>query len=249
MSLHLVELPMQLRSLHLWAGQRGLSDVSDEGMALHHVLGEAFGPAMLQPFRMMVAPRSRVGTLYAYSRRNADELRDTGKGSLTPGLAEVVQLDRLRSLPRAAESWTAGQRLGFDLRTRPVIRLASARDGRTESGAKVRFRKGAEIDAFLAAALLDDGSTREAVYLNWLAERLAPTAELDHETSRLASFRRSIVQRNGRRIEGPDATLHGTLTITDPDAFTRLLARGVGRHRAYGFGMLLLRPPQRRRIC
>jgi CRISPR system Cascade subunit CasE len=26
-------------------------------------------------------------------------------------------------------------------------------------------------------------------------------------------------------------------------AFRALLARGVGRHRAFGFGMLLLRPP------
>ncbi|GHE81823.1 hypothetical protein GCM10019059_44550 [Camelimonas fluminis] len=51
--------------------------------------------------------------------------------------------------------------------------------------------------------------------------------------------------RKGRRIEGPDATFHGSLVVTDPEAFTILLARGVGRHRAYGYGMLLLRPPQR----
>jgi CRISPR system Cascade subunit CasE len=57
------------------------------------------------------------------------------------------------------------------------------------------------------------------------------------------------VQRNGRRIEGPDAVVHGTLTITDPVAFAGLLARGVGRHRSYGYGMLLLRPPQRGRRC
>ena len=37
--------------------------------------------------------------------------------------------------------------------------------------------------------------------------------------------------------------MRGVLTITDPDAFAQLLARGVGRHRSYGYGMLLLRPP------
>jgi CRISPR system Cascade subunit CasE len=240
---------MQLRSLNLWAGQRGLAGNVDEGLALHHVLGEAFGPAILQPFRLMVAPRARAGTLYAYSRHSADELRDAGRGSLTPGLADVVRLDRLRSLPRPAESWTAGLRLGFDLRMRPVVRLASALKGQTETGTQVSFRKGAEIDAFLATVLRDGGAKREAVYLDWLADRLAAAAELERDTTRLASFRRSTVQRNGRRIEGPDATVHGTLTVTNPDAFAELLARGVGRHRAYGYGMLLLRPPQRKRIC
>ena len=39
--------------------------------------------------------------------------------------------------------------------------------------------------------------------------------------------------------------VHGALTVTDPDAFAALLARGVGRHRAYGYGMILLRPPNR----
>ena len=36
--------------------------------------------------------------------------------------------------------------------------------------------------------------------------------------------------------------MRGILAITDPTAFADLLARGVGRHRAYGYGMLLLRP-------
>ncbi|MEE8524028.1 MAG: type I-E CRISPR-associated protein Cas6/Cse3/CasE [Thermoanaerobaculia bacterium] len=50
-------------------------------------------------------------------------------------------------------------------------------------------------------------------------------------------------QTPGAVPERPDALLTGTLEVTDPDAFATLLARGVGRHRAFGFGMLLLRPP------
>jgi CRISPR system Cascade subunit CasE len=49
------------------------------------------------------------------------------------------------------------------------------------------------------------------------------------------------VARGGAVSEGPEATFHGTLEITDPVRFADLLARGVGRHRAYGYGMLLLR--------
>lgn len=245
MTLHLLELPLSLGALHRWAGARGLG--GDEGTALHHLLGETFGPAALQPFRLMVAPRAQYGTLYAYAKADAETLRAQAKASLTPAHAAVIELDRLRSLPRPASSWTAGQRLGFDLRLRPVVRLASGLTGKDADGATVSLRKGAEVDAFLAAVLRDRPTTRSAAYVEWLAARLAPAAMLDRADSHLVSFQRTRVQRGGRRIEGPDAVVHGTLTITDPTAFAALLARGVGRHRSYGYGMLLLRPPQQRR--
>lgn len=245
MTLHLVELPISLRALNLWAGGRGLG--TDEGTALHHLLGETFGPAALQPFRLMVAPRAKSGTLYAYAAVDSDSLRKQAKVSLTPAHSDVVDLDKLRSLPRPATAWAAGQRLGFDLRLRPVVRLASALTGADDSGTQVSLGKGAEVDAFLAAVLRGRPTTREDAYLAWLAARLAPAAELDLAASHLASFQRTRVTRNGRRIEGPDAVVHGTLTVTDPAAFADLLGRGVGRHRSYGYGMLLLRPPQRGR--
>jgi CRISPR system Cascade subunit CasE len=250
MTFHLIELPIALRDLHQWAGRRELARQGyDEGLALHHLLGEAFGPAALQPFRLMVAPRARVGTVYAYASQDAETLRCQAATSLTPAVAEVMALDRLRSLPRPSSGWVVGQRLGFDLRLRPVVRLASALSGQDENGAPVSFRKGAEVDAFLARILRGEAATREAVYLDWLAERLASTASLDRAASRLASFQRSVIRRDGRRLEGPDAVIHGTLTIVDPAAFAAMLARGVGRHRAYGYGMVLLRPPQRRGTC
>lgn len=245
MSLHLVELPLSLRALNLWAGGRALK--ADEGTILHHLLGETFGPAALQPFRLMVAPRAQSGTLYAYAAADADTLRAQAQASMTPAHAAVISLDRLRSLPRPATAWAEGQRLGFDLRLRPVVRLASEVTGTDDVGTPVSLGKGAEVDAFLAAVLRDRPTTREDAYLDWLSARLAPAAVLDTAASRLASFQRTRVMRNGRRIEGPDAVVHGTLTVTDPAGFADLLARGVGRHRSYGYGMLLLRPPQRGR--
>ena len=46
----------------------------------------------------------------------------------------------------------------------------------------------------------------------------------------------------GARLEGPDAWFRGTLAIVDPNAFAALLARGIGRHRSFGFGCLLIAP-------
>ena len=48
--------------------------------------------------------------------------------------------------------------------------------------------------------------------------------------------------RQPRVTMGPDVVMQGRLRVSDPQAFAQLLARGVGRHRAFGFGMLLLRP-------
>lgn len=243
MSLHLVELPLHLPDLHGWAAKRGLArGLFDEGLALHHLLGEVFGPAALQPFRLMVAPRATHATLYAYGTEPAETLVKTAITVAPPSERAILSLDQIRSLPRPPENWQAGQRLGFDLRLRPVVRLASALKTDRE-----QFAKGAEIDAFLAKNLRNDKThAREEVYLDWLEARLSPAADLDRDTTCLHKFQRQTVLRGGKRLDGPDATIHGTLTIKDPKGFAELLARGIGRHCAYGYGMLLLRPPQRR---
>lgn len=243
MNLYLVEIPLSLPALNRWAGQRNIGrGLFDEGLALHHLLGEVFGPAVLQPFRLLVAPRARTGTLYAYNAAPAEDLRATAAPLMGPTENEVVSLAALRSLERPETTWKQGMRLGFDLKVRTVVRLASAIEGKAG-----QFPKGAEVDVFLAETLRKDRARgREDVYLDWLAARLAPAADLERDASRLHLFRRVRSLRGGRRIEGPEAIVHGTLTVRDPQAFARLLARGVGRHRSYGYGMLLLRPPQRK---
>lgn len=243
MSLHLVEMPLSLQALHRWAGQRSIGrGLFDEGLTLHHLLGEAFGPAVLQPFRLLLAPRARTGTLYAYSAAPAEELRATAATLMGPSETEVVSLDALRSVERPENTWQEGMRLGFDLKSRPAVRLASPLRGKD-----VQFAKGAEVDAFLAETLRNDcARRREDVYLDWLSARLAPVADLERDSSRLDQFRRVRGLRGGRRVEGPEAIIHGTLLVRDPQEFAELLARGVGRHRSYGYGMLLLRPPQRK---
>ena len=148
-------------------------------------------------------------------------------------------------------TWRVGQKIGFDLRTRPTRRLT--RELKTASGRI--YKVGAELDAYQFEAFTVFGTnpdgmkmagrTREAVYLDWLSERLTPWAILDRAHSRLAGFRRSRVARN-EGIEGPDATIQGTIAIRDETGFGEALARGVGRHCAYGYGMMLLRPPNRR---
>ena len=251
--LFLIRIPLGINALARWAGERGwLSGRSvafDEGRALHHLVDEAFGPGALRPFRLLVPPRSAEGNLYSYTSQDHEQLRAALRRFALPDHLAVLEEQRLASkmMPR---QWSAGQRIGFDVRVRPVRRLRT--DLVTARG---RFRTGSELDAFLSEALhchpgnlkgmIGSGRSREAVYLDWLAERLAPGAEIDRQATRLVRFHRTQVARGEHAHEGPDATLHGTLTVTQADAFGELVTRGVGRHRAFGYGMLLLRPPYR----
>ncbi len=254
-SLFLIRVPVAMNHLARCAGERGWlrhrGSVAgfDEGRALHHLLDETFGPGVLRPFRLLVAVRQAAGNLYSYCETDGESLREDARVHALPEHLSVLKLDRLESkaMPGA---WGVGRRLGFDVRVRPVRRLKNdLLDSRTA------FRKGAELDAFRVEALRSypdnpggmeqDGQTREAVYLDWLAERLKPAAEIDREATRMVRFQRLRVSRGNGGPEGPDATFHGVLTVTDADRFEMLLAKGVGRHRAYGYGMLLLRPASR----
>jgi CRISPR system Cascade subunit CasE len=102
------------------------------------------------------------------------------------------------------------------------------------------------MDAFVHATLgfsQEARLDREAVYSRWLDGQLRRGGASRLEHAELVEFRREGMRRGGGpRLERPNAVLEGVLAIEGPHAFRALLARGVGRHRAFGFGMLLLRP-------
>lgn len=251
---HLARIPLHLDALHRLAADRGWSSSreSDTGRALHHALGECFGPRACHPFRLMTIQGQRHGFVYGYCHASADGLREAA----APCGPEYEALFALQAIQtkQMPVAFPAGRRLGFDLRAWPVRRTRKPNGDRETSR---------EIDAFLHEALSTHAAdeprltmgapsgggmaatnrTREAVYTDWLSERLTPGATLDApEAVRLAQFRRVRRHLRQGRTEGPDATLQGTLTVTDPDEFMKLVRDGVGRHKAYGFGMLLLRP-------
>ncbi|AWB20870.1 type I-E CRISPR-associated protein Cas6/Cse3/CasE [Methylobacterium currus] len=261
MTLTLIQMRPALGPLLRWAHRRHVvaaQGPDDLGYALHAILAAAFGAQAPKPFVLLDPPRrhARPGAdpapqLLGYTTGDVAGLRDHAAAFADPEVAEALDLDGLAAKAMPAR-FSAGTRLGFRTRIRPTVR-------RDRDGDRARTR---EQDAYLAALDPYEGQpapfSRGEVYRDWLARHLAAGgAEL--EMASLDAFRLGRGLRRGRDRElrqipsssptmkgaagHPDATVTGVLAVRDPEAFAALLARGVGRHRAFGFGMLLLRPP------
>lgn len=267
--LRMIRLPLETRRLHsLWQRRRLLPHRFDAGYLVHCLLGELFQDIAPRPFSLppeapphgasQTAARQRPVTLpvLAYSRYPLAALEEHARAFAEPSLYQAVLWRGTAEKPMP-ESWPAGRRLGFALRACPVVRIGSGRPGRADGG------RGVEVDAFLARCWrAEDARTAEqkasgfrplvdrgAVYRDWLAEQLERRGGARLIQADLARFqleplvrRTQGEQRKTRDGWRPDAHFHGLLEVTDEDGFARLLAGGIGRHRAFGFGMLLLRP-------
>ena len=266
-TLQMVRAEINLREFNRWMGSKRLQDPDH---AMHCLLKECFGKLAPKPFRL-IAPRGDTrGYLYGYSAFGADALRDAADIYACPLQSRILPVHCLDS-KTMPQSWRKGLELGFEVRIRPVVRLMKDPSLRTrnpiherlfkvrrlqgEGGPEVKPRRGKECDVFLWEAMRHPNKgefqgSREQVYSEWLSGQLARLggASLDLERTKLISFQRTRAyrkRRGSRYSEGPDAVVRGVFTVTNSEAFTALLARGVGRHRAYGYGMLLLRPAGR----
>lgn len=238
------------RLLAAWAARHGLLQArNDLGYGLHALLRAAFGDDAPQPYRHLDGQQG----LLAYTRLDPDAIRQRvslvdAEVASALGLASTAHHGgySLRPFPT---QWPLGKLLRYEVRVRPIVREG---------------KSGRERDAFLAAADKTEGAplNRAEIYAHWLRQQLGlrdgATFEpwqgaVDLVDARLDQFRQLDVLRQTQRREaadarvrravgGPDAVLSGVLRVTDPQAFAHLLARGVGRHRAFGFGMLLLKP-------
>ena len=262
-SLYLARAEIDGRELRRWMGSRRLID---DDHAMHCLLAECFGDLAPKPFRLMLPRDGRRGTLYGYASADANELRDAASLFACPLQERVLPLASLDSKPMPSE-WQTGRRLGFEVRVRPIVRLQRdiarvpesklrlfRQDGRNGER-EFKPRPGVECDAFQYEAIMypkgEMKRSREEVYRDWLRKRFERkcSATLDMDSVKLVSFRRTraIRKLHRRYSEGPDALMRGELEITDGEKFGELLASGIGRHKAYGYGMLLLRPESRAR--
>lgn len=236
MPLQMMRADIDVRAFQRWAGTRRLQDLD---YAMHCLLTESFGDLAPKPFRVILPRGGSKGVLYGYGTGNADALREAAGICADPLQCRVIPVSSLDTKEMPVE-WRTDKQLGFETRVRPVVRRTRNAD----------CRPGKEWDAFQLEAIRYPKCamprSREEVYADWLSDQFERRggARLDLRKTKLASFQRTraVRKRHAPSSEGPDAVMRGVLTITDSDAFSDLLAHGIGRHRAYGYGMLLLRP-------
>jgi CRISPR system Cascade subunit CasE len=237
----MIQISPDMVAVSSWAQQNNVA-TADDGYLIHALLKASFGSLAPKPF-VLKSSLNRPTKVLAYSSLSAEELRDNAQMFAEPIAMEAAGIGAMVS-KLMPSTFAAGTQLGFEVRVRPVIRLAR---GAGEDAGKER-------DAFLAALknTTDNAKVnRLDVYREWLTRAMSPAVRLirvEPLYQRLAPVTRrgrNMAERGRPLIDmlGPDVCFSGLLSIEAPVEFTNLLARGVGRHRAFGFGMLLLRPP------
>lgn len=236
----MIDLPLDAARLMRFAHRQGHGQSAGEdfGYAAHAWLAATLGDQAPKPFRLL---ENRQGLrMLGYAGQPIEALTEHARIFAEPdALSVCAWADAAgKAMP---DRWQPGRRLGFELRACPVSRAERERD------------------VYLVAVSRADAAgtqppSRPQVYAEWLGRQLTRegAARVAPNGIDLIGFQRVRSQRldhgsggsRHRSIERPDALFAGELTIDDPDVFGRLLTRGIGRHRAFGFGMLLLRPPR-----
>lgn len=241
--IHMIRLSIDTSKMMEYGRRIGLPIRNvDAGYLVHCQLTELFGSQCPKPFSIQ-GQSGRMLEVLGYSSGDAASLVKYADSFADPWLHGSVDWSTLSSKPMPS-SWEVGQRLGFEVRACPVKRMARG---------STRIRPGAEVDVFLAhcsAEAKDQGEDRARVYRDWLKEQVDRMGGASIVRSELVGFH---IDRMLRRKQGetrtssisdrPTAVFRGLLEVRNPTAFSGSLARGVGRHRAFGYGMLLLRPP------
>ena len=228
--LHLLRLELDgPRLMRFVNSQYGLGcDDEGFGYALHVWLAAMFGAHAPKPFRFVEKSYELMG----YAQADAATLLDHAHAFAPAHAFAALTPDSLATKALPA-SWREGQRLQIDVLACPVSR-----------------KENTEKDVYLRALDLQGDATpsRSEIYAEWFRRQWNSTLEFEQLEligfSRRRLLRRPLIdgQRNSRSIERPQATFRAIVRVVDDKAFSTTLARGIGRHRAFGFGMVLLKP-------
>lgn len=239
-NLYMLRADLDFKALIRRGRRQGLPlrDV-DLGYLVHSAADATFGPGTLRPFS--VTEHTRCARVLAYTQQDEGMLRSNAQAFADPSDHAAWDWEGL-AVKRMPDHFEQGRQLGFCLRACPVVR-SMGWDGRPA---------GREIDVFLSTCARvgrDVTVDRQAVYVRWLSAQLERSgvslvrgAVDKFQLVRLLR-RTQGTSRASHKLKRPSVTFQGVLEIQDEDGFSALLRRGVGRHRAFGFGMLLLSRP------
>lgn len=248
-ALALVKLRPDGAALARWAAASGVAAFKDDlGYAAHAASKAVFGDLAPKPFAL----RQKAGGLemLGYCAATVDELSRVAFLQMHDDAAvHALRVDGMVVKPMPLD-WAAGERFSFECRVVPTRRTRQATSGRyieldaalPESGPDPQgdFDRDAAYSAWLSKELSRFSAAR-LMGFSPFAFRLTPTVR---RTQGTPSTQRSPGPGARRTARGlvPDLVARGELEVGDPSGFHEALRRGLGRHRAFGYGCLLLAP-------
>lgn len=220
--IYLSEIRLSTEKAYRWGRRIGIGSF-DEAYLAHSVLAACYGEYYPKPF--VIASSGRSIRVLGYTRVDGANLERARQIGSDPEVNEIVISETSKKMP---SDWRAGETLGFRLKATPVRRV-----------------RGKDRDAYQAG--IHEPGTRYERYMDWLVERLSPTCKIvsvEVENFKFEKIlrRKHDTSRSATPITVPSATFVGALTITNPAGFNNAISNGIGRHKAFGYGALLLRP-------
>ena len=263
-ALSFLRLQPDMGRLSRWARSSGLRDAAaDPGYAVHAATRAALGDLAPKPFAL----RQRAGAteLVGYVAASAEHLaRACALDAHDPEAAAVLGLHDRVVKPMPTD-WRVGERFSFELRAAPIVRSRAAAPGRyveidaafhpdyatdagdraTAYGAWLRTQLGRQGGAELVSHETVTFQLADMVRRTQAAGMRSKGADRAEHAGHAGHPEHADGNGNRRSRHGllPDLTVRGELRVVDGPAIAGLLARGLGRHRSFGFGCLLLAPP------
>ena len=227
-TIHLIQTKTSMGAINRWQIERKMTPVAlQQDLALHKLLTESFGELAPYPFRLMPD-----GTLYGYAKAPAEELQQAARQFANPSQFAALEVESMLSKPMP-ETWDRQMALDFEVKVIPTIRT------RGEDGRRVEL-------SIQRHPLYDRNRDPEEAHRDWLIRRLDRFGCAQIEDCQIQLLRgHSTMRGQGKgltRMNLPVAVIHGTLRVTDDQHFNEMLAHGIGSHRAYGYGLMLMKP-------
>lgn len=219
----LVSTTLNERAYGRWA-ERDAYRGTDAPYRLHCLMSEVFGGrAPLRPYRVVERP-GRPRTILAYSRTAPSDIRRLARETGYALKMRALGTDELRARP--VPRIRTGQCLVVSVLAAPHRR----RNGTTE------------MDAHSVSGGSPERAARERSYAAWLAEKIERSNSARLLDATLIRWERTREMRSKNRppILITRAEMTGVLEVRSEPGFRALLATGIGRHRAYGYGMLMI---------
>lgn len=140
-----------------------------------------------------------------------------------------------------APTFTPGERLGFVLRANPAASAPSHEGKRGRRVDAVMHKKRPRAERAGAAF---DADQEQAAALEWLYKRAERLGVCFETTLCAASGYRThtISRREGAAIRYASVDYEGVLRVVEPSLLVGALGAGIGKAKAFGCGLLLLRP-------